>query len=160
MIWGNTGYTPITDISKVLDKATADGNDIQYILLDRATMNKILQSDEAKLLYANSIGLATGGFVPTEAQLNSAMGSRYGVEFWVINRSVTVQVNGVNKNIKPWAAGQIVFLTSRMIGDLVWSDVEGMSNPVGGVVYSRAEDFILISQYKTIRPSLKHWTGG
>lgn len=158
VIWGQAGYTPITDMSAVLDKASNDGNDISVILLDRATMNQILTSSEAKLLFANSIGLATEGAVPTVDQLNSAMSSRYGVTFMVINRSVTVQVNGVKKTIKPWAVGQLVFLTQMQVGDLVWSDVEEMSQPVGGVVYSRAEEFVLISQYKSIRPSLKHWT--
>jgi hypothetical protein len=41
---------------------------------------------------------------------------------------------------------------------LVWSEVEEMSSPVGGVNYSIAEDFILISQYGAKRPSLKLWT--
>ena len=42
---------------------------------------------------------------------------------------------------------------------MVWSTVEEMEAPVGGVNYSRAEDMILISQYRLARPSLRQFTG-
>lgn len=159
VIWGGVGYTPISDISAVLDKADADGNAVSRILLDRATMNQILISDEAKALFANYNRSINAGSRITLSQLNEAMGDSYsGIEFVEINRSVTFEVNGVKTTVKPWATGQLIFLSADQVGTLVWSDVEEMDAPVGGVNYARAEDFILISQYRTVRPSLKQWT--
>jgi hypothetical protein len=155
VVWGDPGYTPVTDISAMIDEADAD---FGLALIDRATLNLLLSSDEAKELYANSIGLSSGSFVPTQDQLNAAFESRFGFGFEVVNRSVTYEINGVKQTIKPWAAGQIVFLTNEQVGTLVWTDVEEMNNPVGGVTYSRAEDFILLKQYRLVRPSLKQIT--
>lgn len=159
VVWGNTGYTPISDIVSVLDKADADGVAITRILLDRATLNQILISDEAKALFSNYNRSLNAGSRITLSQLNEAMGDSYsGIVFEEINRSVTYEVNGVKTTVKPWATGQLIFLSSDQVGSLVWSDVEEMEAPVGGVNYARAEDFILISQYRTVRPSLKQWT--
>lgn len=159
VIWGGVGYTPITDMATVLDKADTDGNAIIKVLLDRVTLQQILNSDEARNMFANyNRSVQVGGRL-TLTQLNEAMGDTYsGVQFEEINRSVTFEVNGVKTTVKPWAAGQVIFLSSENIGSLVWSDVEEMEAPVGGVVYARAEEFILISQYRTIRPSLKQYT--
>lgn len=159
VIWGQTGYTPISDIARVIDKIDQDGKTPTIILLDRNTMGQILKSDEAKALYGAYIGDGTFSVAPTESKLNEAMRDAYNVTFEVMNRSVTFEVNGVKKTLKPWGAGQVVILTAEQVGTLVWSDVEEMTAPVGGVNYTRAEDFILISQYRTARPSLRQYTG-
>lgn len=87
------------------------------------------------------------------------MRDAHNVTFEVMNRSVTTEVNGVKKTSKPWGAGQVVILTADQVGTLVWSDVEEMNAPVGGVNYTVAESMILISQYRTARPSLRQYTG-
>lgn len=159
VVWGSAGFTPISDIVEVLNQIDADGKVPTLIQLDRNSMNQILNSDEAKALYGDFAGLPGYGSRLTESKLNEAMEDSYGVTFEVMNRSVTTEVNGVKVTKKPWGSGQVVVLTSFQVGTLVWSEVEEMSAPVGGVNYTRAEDMILVSQYRLARPSLKQYTG-
>lgn len=158
VVWGSTGYAPITDVVSTLDKIDLDGKSAVSILLDRNSLNQILASDEAKALYGAVLGVAGYTTKLTMSQLNEVMNDNYGVEFEVINRSVTFEVNGVKKAVKPWKAGQVIFLTQDQVGTLVYSDVEEMSAPVGGVTYATAEDMVLIAQYRTARPSLRQYT--
>lgn len=159
IVWGQTNYTPISDLIRVAEKAgTVDGNPIETFFMNRAQLNQILASTEARNLYAQSQGNQSGTFNPTLDQINSALVSNYGWKLEVITRSVTYEINGVTQTINPWAAGQIVGLSSEQVGSLVWSDVEESASPVAGVNYSTGENGILIKQYKLVRPSLKQIT--
>lgn len=158
IIWGQTNYTPITDLLKLYDKSVTDGTPIRRFLMRRAQMMQIMQSTEARNLFANTQGLSSVSFNPTGDQLNASLLSTYGFELEAIERSVTFEKNGVATTVNPWAIGQVIGLQNDQVGSLVYSDVVEASNPVGGVNYSTGENGILIKQYRLVRPSLKQVT--
>lgn len=158
VIWGQPGYTALGDVIKVINAASSNGVVIDRIRMDTATKNLLLNSPDAANFVSNFNGYLNNGGVPTFTRLNEALQTEYGFVIEEVKRTITTEINGVRNTFNPWAAGQIVFHQAGRFGDLVWSDVEEMSAPVGGVTYSTAEDFILISQYGAKRPSLKLWT--
>lgn len=159
VIWGNPGYTALGDLVATYNASTTKGSKIIKFLMTTASKNLLLNSDDAKGFVANYQGNVNNGTVPTMVRLNEALQSEYGFTIETIDRSITIEINGVERTFNPWEAGQVIGLTQQQVGTLVWSDVEEMSAPVSGVFYQRAEEFILISQYRTARPSLKQWTG-
>lgn len=161
IVWGQPGYTAVGDLVDLVNTASSPGNGqrIVQILMDTATKNLLLASPDAANFVANFNGALNNGGRPTFTRLNEALQTEYGFVIVEVNRSIITQINGVKTTQTPWVAGQVIGLTQSQIGTLVWSDVEEMNNPVGGVNYSRAEDFILLSMYRTARPSLKQWTG-
>lgn len=159
VVWGGAGYKPISDLIRVAEKAReVDGNSLTRFLMNRAQLNQILASDEAKNLFANSQGIASVSFQPTTDQINAALQTNYGFELEVITRSVVYEKNGVKQTINPWKAGQIVGLTDDNVGSLVYTDLAEATNPVAGVNYSTVENSIMIKQYRLVRPSLKQVT--
>lgn len=158
VVWGNTGYKPVSDLIKVSDKAMNDGNPISVFLMPRAQMNQLLSSDEARNLFAQSQGIATGSFNPTLDQFNSATQTNYGWVIEPIERSVTYEIDGVQTTVNPWKAAQVVGLTSEKVGSLVYSEVEENTARVAGVDYAQGENNILIKQFRLVRPSLKQIT--
>lgn len=151
--------TPFTDLTPLLDKAAGDGNKLIAAFLDRQTFNNICKSQEGKDIYAAAFGIF-GAAVPTPTleQMNNAMQARYGFQFELIERSVKVQRNGVNTTIVPWKAGQIVFVTTLDLGSYVYARLAEQDHPVAGVNYQLVDDFILVSKFRTNRPSLAEFT--
>lgn len=158
VVWGGAGYTAVADLTRVIDAAAANGVVIDRVRMDTATKNLLLSSPDAASFVADFNGGSSNGTRPTFTRLNEALQTEYGFVVEEVKRSITTEINGVKNTFNPWATGQIVFLQAGQLGDLVWSEVEEMSSPVGGVNYSTAEEFILISQYGAKRPSLKLWT--
>lgn len=159
VVWGGTGFTPITDINRVITTASDKGRTITNIMMDRATFNQIRTSSEGKDLYAASIGFS-GANVPTPNSKNfqSAFTDETGTTITIVDRSVTYEVDGVKTAKKPWGAGQVVFLTSLEVGSLVWAKVAEMNHPSQNVTYSVVDDFILVSKYVLNRPSTAEFT--
>lgn len=157
--WGTTNYTPISDLIVMSNKARLDGTPIVRFLLDNATMNLILQSQDARNYVG---GLTFPGAVsavsPTLDQLNTAMSGAYGFVFERIDRSCTFEINGVQTTTTPWQAGQVIGITSEQLGSLVWSEVAESWVRPEGPAYQIADEFILVKKYHVIRPSLAEFT--
>lgn len=152
---------PFTDIQKVIDKAQYDGNALPIVMMDRVTFNRMVQSAEAKALFAASAGIFTSGTgtpVPTFQQMNVAVSGAYGFQIEIVDRKVTRQRNGVDSVYTPWAAGQVVLLANENVGSLVYARLAEESYPVAGVAYQKVDDFILVSKFRTNRPSLAEFT--
>lgn len=159
--WSNPASTPITDMQQAFDKAEADGNTISTIFMDKTTLNNIAKTSEGKSIYAAAFGIYGATVpVPTEEQMMSALRSQFGngIEFVIVNRSVRLQRNGVNTTVKPWKTGSVVFTTGTDLGNFVHARLAEMDSPVAGVAYQVVDDFILVSKFRTNRPSLAEWT--
>lgn len=151
--------TPLTDIQVLLDKADADGNTPTIAMTDRATIQGILKSDEAKELAAYAIGFNGPNLVaPTLEAFNRAISAKYGFVLQEVNRTVKYEKNGVRTAVKPWKTGSIVFLTSTNVGKLVWATLAEMNHPVSGVEYQTANQHTLVSKYRMNKPSLGEFT--
>lgn len=154
-----TTATPLTDFARVQRKADGDGNMINMWYMDRATFNSMIATNEVK----QEVAAATGFFgatipTPTMDQVNNAISSKYGFQFRIIERSVVTEKDGIRTVRKPWAANQIVGLTSNNVGTLSWGTLAEMAHPVEKVNYTTVQDYILVSKYRENRPSLAEFT--
>jgi hypothetical protein len=154
--WGHEGYTPLSDIERVLTRAYENGDVITAIALDKAAYNQIRRSDESKALYAASIGNFTGNnqIIPTPSQFDAIIADEYKVKFNVIDRVIRVEKDGKQTNIRPFAENTLVFLTTENVGSLVYAilaeqDAEYKSKNVD---YQVVDGFILAAKYSETNP--------
>jgi hypothetical protein len=152
--WGEKDYIPISDIERVISAAAEEGDTITTIALDKASYNLIRKSDEAKVKYAGSIGNYTGNSltIPTPSQFNALIEDEYKVKFLVIDRSIRVEKNGVQKALKPFAENTLIFLTTEKVGTLVYGILAEEDLPVSGVEYQKVDAYILTSKYSRNEP--------
>ena len=144
---------PFDYLSQVVDKATNDGNVITKFMLDRATLNQILATAQAKELYAFSVGFVGVNIPqPNVSQINAMTMANWGFTFQVVERSVKSEKDGVKTTLKPWQPGMIIGLTNDIVGALVWSNLAEKNRPVSGVSYQSADDYILVSKYRKNDP--------
>jgi hypothetical protein len=152
--WGSEGYTPLSDIERVLTAAGDNGDTVTVIALDKAAYNQIRKSDETKALYAGSIGNFTGNSltIPTPSQFDALIADEYKVKFLVIDRTVRIEKNGKQNAVKPFAENTLVFLTSEKVGSLVHGILAEEDSPVAGVEYQKVDGYILASKYSKNDP--------
>lgn len=153
--WSNPLATPFTDLQPLLNKARTDGNPIRLIMLDRGSWDNLLNTDQAKRIYAEAMGVVTGApaSLVLADRFNEVVRENYGFVFEVVDRTCVYQINGVDTAVNPWEPGQVIALNSENIGALVWSFLAEAQRPVGGVTYQTVDSFILASQYHTRKPS-------
>lgn len=162
--WGETGYTPLSNIANVIASASADGDVIRTIVVSLNDFNSIRRSEEAKELSANFRGLTITDNsklpVPTKSQFLEAFADEYGVNLLIIDRSVKTEKNGVRTSKKVFADGILVFLTTEpteKVGRLVYGSLAEETNPVEGVKYEKVDEYILLSKYAKNDP-LREYT--
>jgi hypothetical protein len=159
VVWSNTASTPLTDLQRIKTAASTLGNIIVKFLMDRATFNNLAKTTEAKQFYAFAIGFTgTATQTPTFAKLNAELQDAYGFTIEIIDRSVRYEKNGVQTVQTPWAASQVTGICSEQLGSLVWATLAEKNHPVENVNYQDADGYILVSKYRTNKPSLTEWT--
>jgi hypothetical protein len=156
-IWGETGYTPISDIKRVMAKAAEDHNSVELIYMATAAFDKIRNSEEGKQLSANYRGLvvvdAAQYPIPSREQMTQALADEFsGVKIVLVDRTIVVEKNGVKHSIRPFGTGKLVFLPTENVGRLVYGTLAEETNPVSGVLYSKANSYTLVSKYSKNDP--------
>ena len=143
-----TTATPVEDIQQVFDKADEDGNVITDIYLDDFALRALYKCDEMKQKYA-FLSDFSGNDIPSLnfTKLSEVFEDEWNVTLHRVNRKIRTELNGVQATHNSWAQGRLVFVCDADVGDLVWTDTVEMTNPVAGVVYETADEFILASQY-------------
>lgn len=146
---------PFDQLKSLLDKATADGYPITTFFTDPATIQNIAKTNQAKEIYGFFAGFA-GQNIPTPSlsRLNEATKDRFGFVFEVVDRTIRTQKNGVNTSYKPWQAGMMIGVNTDQVGELQWATLAEDNHRVAGVEYQKADDYILVSQYRVNKPSL------
>ena len=76
----------------------------------------------------------------------------------IIERSVRYEKNGVQTVATPWATGIVIGICSEELGLLQWARLAEADFPVEGVTYQTADEYILVSKYRSNQPSLAEWT--
>jgi hypothetical protein len=159
--WGKSGYTPISDIERILTKARENGDIIVTIALDKPSYNLIRRSEEAKSLYAASIGNFTGTnqIIPNPSQFDAIIADEYKVKFLVIDRSVRYEKDGKQTSVKPFAENTLVFLTTENVGSLVYAILAEQDSEyrAKNVDYQVVDSYILVSKYSETNP-LREYT--
>lgn len=154
--------TPIDDIQKVVNQAASKGLRITKAYTDQATVNAMLATDQMKQKFAFSLGMQVvpNSVLPTPSreQANAILLAEFGITLEIVSRSVITQIDGVNTPQIPWKAGTIVFTVDQKVGDIIWTRLAEQNHPVAGVEYQTADTYILVSKYRTNRPSLREYT--
>lgn len=159
--WSNPATAkPFDDIQKVIDKAVADGNTITTVYTDSATINAIAATNQAKEYYSFSQNSTANANIPNLdfGRLNILVNERFGFQFVKVDRSVRVEKNGTRSSIKPFAEGAMVFHTGGQVGELVYAKLAEENHKQAGVEYQKANEYILVSKFRIITPSLKEVT--
>lgn len=151
------GELTLDDIERVLDAAAAAGDVITTIAIDAQRYKALRNTRGAKELVASYNGQTfdsnTSLPVPSKSKFNEAFKDQYGdINFLIINRSCLVEKNGKQKSVKPWNPNRLVYLTTTMVGKLVWGTLAEKTAPVEGVNYQTIDEYKLISKFRTTNP--------
>lgn len=151
------GELTLDDIERVLDAAAAAGDTITTIAIDSQRYKALRNTRGAKELVASYNGQTfdanTSLPVPSKSKFNEAFKDQYGdVDFLIISRSCLVEKNGKQKSVKPWNPNRLVYLTTTMVGKLVWGTLAEKTAPVAGVNYQTIDEYKLISKFRTTNP--------
>lgn len=160
VLWTTTATaTPFDDFARVKAKASEDGNTIVRAMMDPTAFNKLVATAQAKELYGFKQGFL-GDKIPTPSleQINTVMSDRLGFQIEIVDRSVKYERDGVRTSFKPWQTGMIAFITEEVVGSLVTAQLAEESHPVPNVTYEKADSYILVSKFRTNRPSLAEFT--
>lgn len=160
VVWSSTATSkPIEDIERVLAQAASDGNTITKVLMDKTAFNNFVKNAEVKEAYAFYAGFVGDNIpAPSVSKMTEATKDKWGFEIVIIDRSVKYEKNGVQTSQKPWADGAVVFLTSDQVGTLAYARLAEQNHPVANVSYELADGFILVSKYRSNKPSLSEFT--
>jgi len=151
------GELTLDDIERVLDAASVAGDVITTIVIDAQRYKSLRNTRGAKELVASYNGQTfdsnTTLPVPSQSKFNEAFKDQYGdIDFLVINRSCIFEKNGKQKSVKPWNTNRVVYLTTTMVGKLVWGTLAEKTAPVEGVNYQTVDEYKLISKFRTTNP--------
>ncbi len=151
------GELTLDDIERVLDAAAAAGDVITTIALDEQRYKALRNTRGAKEMVANYRGQTFTDTstlpVPSSSAFDEAFKDQYGdIDFLRINRSCLVEKNGKQKSVKPWNTNRLVYLTTTMVGKLVWGTLAEKTAPVAGVNYRTIDEYKLISKFRTTNP--------
>jgi len=164
VLWNNAAAKPLDDLGAVLKKAKhTDGNTITDIYMDDVTFDKFVATQQVKDYFAFSIGFVGNSAlvpIPTLEKINAALkaDNRYKVEIHIVDRTVIVEKQGKRKTVTPWSEGKVILTTSKEVGVLNYARLAEQDNPVAGVSYQTADDYILVSKFRQNRPSLSEYT--
>jgi hypothetical protein len=161
-IWSNVASKPISDLEKVRETARNAGNIIIKFLMDRTAFNNMVKTTQVKELYAFYIGFASASgaaiMSPSLTQLNNAVQDQYGWTIEIIDRAVRYERNGNQTTQTPWADGAVVGICTEQLGLISWANLAEKIHPVASVNYETADDYILVSKFRTHSPSLSEVT--
>lgn len=161
VIWSTSGSAdPIGDLKRIKQKAIGDGNAPQIIYMDQTALDNLIKADAFKERYAISIGsMRTSNFpTPGEDEALKLIASLTGMQVVLVNRTIQFEKNGKKTAKKPWADGRVILAPAGALGSLVYAQLAEDNAPVAGVEYAKADQYILVSKFRTNRPSLAEFT--
>lgn len=158
VLWSNTSSKPLDDFARIKSAATLNGDVISKFLMDRTAFNNMIATTQLKERYAFSIGYV-GSLLqsPDFDQVNNLLQKNFGFTIEIIERAVRYEKNGVQTVQTPWATGAVLGITSENLGLIMWATLAEVNHPVAGVEYQTADEYILVSKYRTNKP-LAEWT--
>lgn len=153
--------TPISDIRRVRNKARQDGNQILHIYMDWTAFDGFAASEQVREFWAAFRGFS-GSSIPTPSveQLNEAFAGDKAnrIMIHIVDRAITIQRNGVDEVIYPWATGMCILTDREEVGSLVWARLAEDRHRAADVTYETANDYTLVSIKRHTDPSLSEHT--
>ena len=155
--WGEEGYDPIEDLRQMFDKADADSNSIELVMLSKKYFNLIRSSESGKKLVADFKGqiyLAVANIPqPSRQAMIEALSDEFGADFQIVNSTFKIENHdGSTTPVSPWAEANIVGLPTKNVGRLVYGTLAEETNPVAGVAYQKSGSHVLVSKYSKNDP--------
>lgn len=162
--WGESGYTPVTDVQQLFTAAERDSNVIRHIYMSRKYFNLFRNSAEGKLLAASFLKQVVTDQsllpVPSRATFLDALRDEFGAEFHVVEGTFRIEKkDGTKTTVNPWAEANIIGTPDMVVGRLVYSTLAEETNPVANVEYAKSGSHILVSKYSKTDP-LEEFTSG
>ena len=147
--------TPIADLKHVVRMARDAGYIIQRIVMDQASLDNMLATDEVKSMYSGVMGLSAALLVPTEAQINTLLTNQGLPQMVVVDPSVAREAaDGTITVSNPWSSGKIAFLTNPTPGSTQYTLTaeEKMSGYSSPTALASNRDIVRVSRYDEKNP--------
>lgn len=160
-VWGTTGYTPITDLNKMIERASTNGTKAGAMIMSKTAFNNIRKSAEGKALYCNYAGLKVETtIVPTKSKMLEALQDEYECEIIIVDNSFKVEKpDGTEVTYKSWKDSNVIIVPDKKCGRVVYSQLAEETNKVEGVKYNKIGAYTLVSMYRETNP-LEEVTAG
>jgi hypothetical protein len=158
-LWSNTAAKPLDDFDRVIAKAKVDGKVIRTVMMDSTAFNNMIATTQFKDYFAFKLGYT--GTLRTTLDMedaNKIMVARYGFSIELIDRICRKERNGVQTLVRPWATGIAVAMCSEDLGTLEYTFLAEQDNPVPGVAYTNAAEWMLLAKFRQNRPSIAEFT--
>ena len=151
--WSDTNAKPIDDIKRVIKEARAKGDNIKVLMMSDTTFDKLAENAQTRENFAFSQNFV-GTNIPTPdlEQVNALMQRKFGLTIVVVDRTVTTERDGVRTVHTPWAADNVIFLTSPKVGKLAYGILAEETRKSPKVMYEKSGSFILLKKWSTEEP--------
>ena len=158
------GEPDLDDILYIIEKAQEEGTAITHIWCSKSQYDALRRTRKARELAANyESRIVADTFtlpVPTPDKFDAAFADETGgVAFVKVNRSIYLEVNGVRTAVKPWNDNRFIFVTSDMVGTLIYGRLAEQTNPVENVLYQLVDNYKLIARFRETNPLRETTTG-
>ena len=152
--WSDTANAkPMDDIKRVVKLAKAAGDNPVIMMMDEDAFDNMAANQQTREQYAFSQNfVGTNIPIPDLEQVNAMLQKRHRLTIVVVDRTVTVERDGVRTVLKPWAANRVIFLESPKVGKLMYGILaeETRKSPKG--LYEKSGSFILLKKWSTDDP--------
>lgn len=144
--------TPIDDIENVISNAL--GNIPTVIWMNRSTYNQFISSAQVKSNYYPLVGAINASSMPnlTRKNVDELLADKFGMTIQIVDRTVTLERDGVRTPYRPWAADRVVFTSGTDVGSLTYGILAEAQNPNKAVSYAKADDYVLLSKWHSVDP--------
>lgn len=157
------GEITTADLVRIIEAANDEQDTVQTIWIAKSKFNELRKARDSRELVANAKSIPytpdTELPVPNSKAYQDAFEDEYGVNFRIIDRTVTFERNGSKKKVKPWNANRLIFTCNQQVGSFVYGQLAENTNRVNGVEYNLLDDFKLISKYSTTDPLTEKTSG-
>jgi hypothetical protein len=153
-VWSDVANaTPIDDIKRVVKEAKASGDQPRFLMMDESTFDNLAANQQTREQFAfmqNFVGTQIP--VPDLEQVNSMMQRRYRLTIVIVDRTVTIERDGVRTILTPWEANKIVLLESLNVGKLVYGILAEETRKTKTALYEKSGSFILLKKWSSDEP--------
>lgn len=158
--WSDANAKPIDDIKRIIKSAKAKGEYPDTIWMDSNIVDKILNNDQVKQLFAFSLNFV-GTNVPSlsEDQLKDVFKRNLKLNLRVVDRTFYHEKDGKRTTSQGWTPNMVVFTTGIKVGALVYSKLAESQFKQPQVSYAEPNNYILIKKDGTTDPVSERTAG-
>ncbi len=144
---------PMDDLKRILKEAKAVGNRPRYMYMDEGAFDSLAECKQVKEQYAFTMGFV-GTTIPTPdfEQVNGLLSRRLGITIIIIDRTITIEKNGVRTVHTPWEANNVILTDSTNVGKLFYGILAEETRKSPKAMYTKSGNFIMMKKWSTDEP--------